>query len=184
MKIRTDKTRTPKNEEITENKKKRKVSRKIFEKACREGNSKEKKEALEEYIAAQQTTRTAIEEYEAKEAEKRINYLIEKTKIEPNTIWQARKRAKNSNELEYDTITEDGTQLTNPDQTKAYIADYFENLYQARPGTKEYEDTTKHIKEKMVNLKQQYHSQKKRKTNPYLKRSSKTQSNDWNEGKA
>ena len=158
MKIRTHKTRTPKNKEITENKKKRKETRKIFEKACREGNSKEKKEALEEYIAAQQTTRTAREEYEAKEAEKRINYLIEKTTIEPNTIWQARKRAKNSNE--YDTITEDGTQLTNPDQTKAYIAHYFENLYQARLGTKEYEDTTKHIKETMENLKQQYHSQK------------------------
>ena len=134
--------------------KKEKKPEKYSKKACREGNSKEKKEALEEYIAAQQTTRTAIEEYEAKEAEKRINYLIEKTKIEPNTIWQARKRAKNSNELEYDTITEDGTQLTNPDQTKAYIADYFENLYQARPGTKEYEDTTNHIKETMENLKQ------------------------------
>ena len=35
---------------------------------------------------------------------------------------------------EYDTITEDNITVTYPDKAKNHIADYFEDLYQAREG--------------------------------------------------
>ena len=64
---------------------------------------------------------------------------------DPNCIWQARRQARSNNEFEYNTITEEGKELTDPEETKEHIAKYFENLYQARPGTPEYEESTKNI---------------------------------------
>ena len=63
-------------------------------------------------------------------------------KINPNIIWKARKRTKGCNSIDYNTITEEGKNLTDPEETKQYIAGYFENLYQAREGTEEYRDWT------------------------------------------
>ena len=40
----------------------------------------------------------------------------------------------------YDTITEEGKKLTNPEEAKEYIAQYYEQLYQAREGTIEYQE--------------------------------------------
>ena len=69
-----------------------------------------------------------------------------KAMINPNTIWETRKRATGCNGLEYDTINEEGRRITDPQETKHHIADYFEDLYQAREGTEEYNEWTKEIK--------------------------------------
>ena len=61
-------------------------------------------------------------------------------KNNPNMIWGARKRAKGYNNIEYDTITGEGKNITDPEETKRYIAGYFENLYQSREGTEEYRE--------------------------------------------
>ena len=68
-------------------------------------------------------------------------------KINPNIIWEARKRTKGCNSIDYNTITEEVKNLTDPEETKQYLAGYFENLYQAREGTEEYRDWTEKIKE-------------------------------------
>ena len=57
-----------------------------------------------------------------------VNF-INKTKIDPNSIWQARRAVRSYNELEYNTITEEGKELTEPEETKEHISKYFENLY-------------------------------------------------------
>ena len=57
--------------------------------------------------------------------------------------------------MEYN-ITEDGREITDPQETKEHIANYFEDLYQARPGTSEYEESTRHITETMKKLKLEY----------------------------
>ena len=98
---------------------------------------------------AQKTYRTAVEACERARTDKRIETLVKKAKMSPNEIWQARKRSQSRNELEYNTITEEDETLTDPEKTKEYIADYFEELYQARPGTPEYEAWTKHITDTM-----------------------------------
>ncbi len=44
-----------------------------------------------------------------------------------------------SNQIpEYETINEEGLTITNPTESKTYIAKYFENLYQARETKPEY----------------------------------------------
>ena len=50
-------------------------------------------------------------------------------------------------DLDYNTYTEEGKLITNPEETKDHIANYFEELYQAREGTENYADWTKKIKE-------------------------------------
>ena len=97
-----------------------------------------------------------IEKYEAEQTEKRTRELINRTKIDPNIIWQARKQAKGNNELEYNTIAEEDKEIINPEETKEHIATYFENLYQAKPGTQEYEESTRMITATMKNTQQQY----------------------------
>ena len=71
-----------------------------------------------------------------------MNRIIEQAKHDPNIIWQTRKRSKYNNELEYDTIREEEKTLTEPEEPKKYIADQYEELFQARPGTQAYQEWT------------------------------------------
>ena len=146
-KIRIDKPPKHKSEEITEARKNRKECKTNFEEACKTHDGEEKERTKNEYVRSQANLRNRLEKYEIEMIEKRILELTAKAKIDPNTIWQARKKAKNDNELEYNTINEEGETITDPEKSKDHIANYFEDLYQARPGTPEYEEWTKHIKE-------------------------------------
>ena len=145
--IRTDKTRKVNNHKIKEKRSVMKNNKKEFQKACRSGTSDEKQSTLEKYIKSQRELRSAIEETETKTIENRLEKLYEKAKINPNTIWTARKRANGCQDLDYNTYTEEGKLITNPEETKDHIANYFEELYQAREGTEKYLDWTKKIKE-------------------------------------
>ena len=82
--------------------------------------------------------RTKIEEAGAKKIENKLEEIHRKAKINPNIIWDARKRAKGSNGLDYRAYTEEGEQITDPIKTKEHVANYFEGLYQAREGKVEY----------------------------------------------
>ena len=97
-------------------------------------------------MESQRKLRSTIEEAETKLIEIRLNKIHEKAKLNPNTIWEARKRAKGCKELEYNTYTEEGIQITDPEKTKEHIASYFEELYQAREGTAKYSEWTNRIK--------------------------------------
>ena len=77
--------------------------------------------------------------------ENKLEEIHRKAKINPNIIWDARKRAKASNGLDYPTYTEEGEQITDPNKTKEHIANYFEDLYQAREGKVEYKEWTEKI---------------------------------------
>ena len=129
--------------------------------ACKNRSEEQKNLTLDIYTKSQKHYRDAIEEEEKKRTNERIKKLINRTKKDPNMIWQARKRARTNNEIEYNMITEDGREITDPQKTKEHIANYFEDLYQARPGTPEYEESTKHITDTMKKLKLEY----KRETN-------------------
>ena len=111
---------------------------------------------LAKYIETQKRTREMIDKYDTEQTEKRIRELINKTKIDPNSIWQARRAARSNNELEYNTITEEGKELTDPEEIKEHIAKYFENLYQARPGTTEYQASTEMITKTMKEFQENY----------------------------
>ena len=57
----------------------------------------------------------------------------------------SKETGRGNNKLEYNTITEQGKELIDPEETKEHIAKYFENLCKAKPGTSEYEESTKNI---------------------------------------
>ena len=142
-------------DEIKAAKRERKEAKREFEKTCKGGEEANKEDTLRGYIKAQKRTREMIEKYEAEQTKKRIRELINKTKIDPDSILQARRQAKGNNEIEY-TITKEGKEIINPEETKEHIATYFENLYQARPGTQEYEESIRMITATMKNTQQQY----------------------------
>ena len=121
------------------------MARKAFEKACKSGTDQAKERTMEEYIKLQKAHRQEIEKEETTKMQERLEKLATKAKIDPNIIWKARKQTKNNNELDYDIITEEEETITDPEKTKEYIANYFENLYQAREGTEDYKEWTKEI---------------------------------------
>ena len=152
QKIQTDKLGKTKNENTKLGKHQRKAVRKEFQNACTSGNKNEIQRTKTNYLEAQDKYRTALEEAEKKAIERKLEEIAKKAKIQPNIIWQIRKKAKPNNELSYNTITEDNRILTDPQETKDHIATYFEELYQARPGTAEYTNWTNAIVEQTRNI--------------------------------
>ena len=71
---------------------------------------------------------------------------MKKGQMNPNIIWEARKRSKGCDALEYNTHARDRIPISNPNKTKEHITSYFEELYQAREGTTEYPERTNKIK--------------------------------------
>ena len=146
QKIRVDKPPIPKSDDIKTAKKARKTMKTEFQEACRSGTQQDKEKTKIAYMGTQELVRSLIEQHMEKRTEKRITKLTEKAKIEPNIIWQARKRTQTTNSMKYNTITEDNITLTEPEETLGYVADYFQNLYQAREGEPEYQKSTEEIK--------------------------------------
>ena len=104
QKIRTDKPYKPNNDETKQAKIKRKTACKDFRDACIRANKEEIQKTKTRYLETQDNYR--------------------KAKIQPNTIWEIRKKAKPKNELEYNTITEDDRTITDPQESKDHIANY------------------------------------------------------------
>ena len=145
--IRTDKVRRTNNNEIKKLRAEKKKAKKNFQEACKYQNNPKKVETKNTYMESQKKLREAIENEESRKIEAKLQELSKKAKINPNIIWETRKRAKGFNGLDYNTVDENGKRITNPQETKAHIADYFEDLYQAREGTEEYREWTHKIKE-------------------------------------
>ena len=89
------------------------------------------------YFASQSKLGTKIEEADAKKIKDKLAEIHRKAKINPNIILDARERAKG---LDYPTYTEEGEQITDPTKTKEHVANYFEDLCQAREGKVQYKE--------------------------------------------
>ena len=95
-----------------------------------------------------------------KRTEEAIGKITEACKHNMNEFWKQRKKIMGKGDHEmYDTLTEEGKPIENPEEAKEHIVQYFENLYQARPGKPEYEAwtqkierTVKEIEEEQRNL--------------------------------
>ena len=71
-------------------------------------------------------------------------------------FWKLRKRVLPAKgQTTYNTKTEDGIEIIGEDETKEHIANYYENLYQAREGKPEYQNWTDTIKNKIKQLAEQ-----------------------------
>ena len=129
-----------------------KKRRREFNQACKTGDSTEKMKTKEEYIKGQIKLRNSIEYDEKEVMETKINDMIKEGGTKGTNFWKIRKRLLKDNNIEYDLITEENTTINEPDKAKEYIANYYENLYQAREEKPNYKPWTKIIKEKNQEL--------------------------------
>ena len=112
-----------------------------------------KRETMDKYIETQKQLRTELEKAEKDNVQQRIHKIIKEGGIKSNLFWKIRKRIINKSKPDddYDTITEDGQTLKEPEEAKEYIANYYEDLYQAREGSDKYKDWTEKIKQSNLN---------------------------------
>jgi len=69
-----------------------------------------------------------------------------------NEIWAIRKKLSKKVETNQYLITEDGRKITGEQETKENVADFYENLFQAREGKEEYKNWTRIIELKVKML--------------------------------
>ena len=113
-------------EQIRNLRKKKREKRKIFENS----DPNLRRESLNEYYEAQRQLRTAIEEEEKQKIRKTIAEITNSK--DKNAIWKVRRKLLGKKRIDFDTVDEDGNSITDPEQAKDHIANYFEDLYQAR----------------------------------------------------
>ena len=132
--------------------KEKREARKTLEEEIR-NKGVQKRVRLNKYIEAQKELRIQLEEHNRQQ----IRELIEKIKkeggVKSKTFWNTKKRlAGKGNGSEYTTITEEGEEITDPEASKEHIANYYENLYQARPGKPEYAKWTHEIEQSIQRI--------------------------------
>ena len=97
--------------------------------------------------------RKELENMERSRVEQRINLIIKEGGAGSDHFWKIRKKILAQGKSEtYDLITEEGITKTEPEESKEYIAYFYENLYKAREGTPEYETWTNKIKEEVEKM--------------------------------
>ena len=108
-------------------------------------NNQTKTTLLEEYIKTRsdlkEQIQTNIEEFNTKN----INQIIKQGGTQSKNFWKTRKQITTPKTTKYNLITEENEEITKPEVAMNYIADYYENLYQARESTPEYTQQTEKI---------------------------------------
>ena len=98
------------------------------------------------YIESQLKVKSLIEKQIKEKTQKKVYQIIKEGGVKSSTFWNIRKQLLNHNKNDaYETRDEEGKTIENPEMSKEHIADYFENLYQAREGEKSHEEWTEHI---------------------------------------
>ena len=125
--------------------------------AKKNNNKRETQHMKEEYDRIRQQLKTEIDKNNTQRTVNQIRKIneIKNEGERKNEIWNIRKKLSNNSGLNYHTITEEGESITGKEETKTHVADYYENLYQAREGTEEYKNWTKLIQLKVNKLEQE-----------------------------
>jgi hypothetical protein len=90
--------------------------------------------------------RHLIEKQNQENLRQTANQIIKDGGANSNTFWRTRKKIMNHNKTEeYEIIDEEENVISDPNKAKNHIADYFENLYQAREGENSHKIWTHHI---------------------------------------
>ena len=136
------------NPKLTEKVKELKESKKKARKAFKNAGSDDKKQKLNEYFQAQKKLKEEMEVINKDRVQDRIQKIVEAGGVKSDLFWKIRKKIiqKTQADDEPDTITEDDVTLTDPEQAEEHIANFYSDLYQARPGTEEIQrvDRTHH----------------------------------------
>ena len=153
-KIRTGTQKKRESQEIKKLREIKRASKKNYETAIKlRGNNDTIKNALDTYFEAQRKLKEAIKSHIEKQIKDKLTRLGEEGYTNSNTFWKMRAEKEGKGEIDpYDTITEDGKLIEDPQEAKNYIADYYENLYQAREGKPEYQKWTEKIENRVKEI--------------------------------
>ena len=159
--ITTGKRKIPKeNQEVKQLRTRVKEQKKIYKETINNKDPEQIKTELKQTLKTQAELRKAIEESEKQTTKDELNKMKSEGGTKSNAFWSHRANilGKHTKE-EYDTLDEKGNLITDPDKAKEHIAQFYENLYQARPAkqgeearTEQIENETAKIKETMKNL--------------------------------
>lgn len=134
--------------------------RKAFNLACK-NNDPDKCEKLREYQEAQNNLRMEIEAEEKRRVLDNVNKIQKEGGAKSRRFWNTRKRnLGGKSQTSYNTITEEGRELTDSEETKEYIASFFEDLYKAREGKEEHEQITNEILNTVERLQSELESER------------------------
>ena len=136
---------------------------------------KNKRDNLSEKLDTVMQLQTQLRKEIEKNNKERINAQLKHLIINgprSKEFWKARKQTLGGSKREhYDTMDESGNIIKDPEKAKEHIANYFENLYQAREGKVEYQEWTNKIQKEVKDIEQ------KLKTEPPVKEISKEELN-------
>ena len=113
------------------------------------------------YIASQKRHREAIEQANQDVIKKSIESITHNGNTDMNKFWKIRKNMLSKRQETYDTLDTDNQPITDPERAKERIANYFEELYQAREGEEAYKQWTTHIETKVKEITQVKEQQEK-----------------------
>ena len=125
--------------------------RKKLEKEIKE-QSNSKQATLAEYIEAQKELRAKLEEHNKQQTRELIEKIKREGGVKSKTFWNTKKRLTGKGRKEYTTISEEGNEITDPEAAKEHIANFFENLYQAREGKPEHAEWTEEIEQSIQRI--------------------------------
>ena len=142
--IKTEKPMKITNQEIKEARSSRKTQKIIFSKSLKAKKPDQIEEAKNSYIQSQQKLRELVEKNIAEDTKKSIRNLTKNGNMDMNKFWATQRKILGRQKDEYDILDEDNNPITSPTLAKT-VADFYENLYQAREGESQYQEWAKHI---------------------------------------
>ena len=82
--------------------------------------------------------------------------MVDEGGTRSQAFWKHRRKAIGKNrKIKYKTLDEEGKELNNKEEEMEHIANYFEDLYEARKAaTPEAEESTKYTEEKVEEIKE------------------------------
>ncbi len=149
LKIDTNRKYKVKSEEIKKARSERKQAKVLYKSATKSKDTATIHQALSDYIKKQKEVRKLIDQESTTQANKRIDNLISQGGTNSNLFWKIRKQLQNVKEELYDTVTEEGIVIKDGENAKTYIANYFEDLYQAREGEQNQQQWSQKIEDKV-----------------------------------
>ena len=132
--------------DVKQARKNKKEAKKRYKEAIQEKNGRKIKEKLTDLKNRQHELRELIENQYKAQTTELLETIIKEGGTSSNSFWKTRRRILNNKEdNNYDIIKPDGTIITNTEEEKQHIADFFEDLYQARPTIEGYQKKTEEI---------------------------------------
>ena len=112
-----------------------KEQKKNYKETIKTKNPEKIKEGLEQVLKTQAELRKAIEESQKQVTKEELNKMKSEGGTKSNAFWKHRANilGKHTKE-EYDTLNEEGELIEDPDKAKEHIANFYKNIYQARPA--------------------------------------------------